>query len=217
MVMASAAAVLFGWSADLASLKSLQPGWVSMKISTAVCFGLAGLLLVSIGATMRSEQYHRTAWRVTVSACSLWIALLMAAVCLSYASGLDILGQTLTGEARNQPLVETVTAGIPSLGTVVGFCLVSVTGLCYVFNTPSRIARLHWSAVLLYGVSLLPLAAYGMRAMVGDSPWLQLMRYYAPGVSTAMAAPTALLFLAIALGFDVGARESRAHYEESAP
>lgn len=40
------AVVLTGWALDIAALKSVLPGWVSMKPSTAVAFILAGLGLL---------------------------------------------------------------------------------------------------------------------------------------------------------------------------
>ncbi|MBM4202021.1 MAG: hypothetical protein FJ189_12155, partial [Gammaproteobacteria bacterium] len=39
-------AVLIGWAADIALLKSLSPVWVSMKANTAVCFVLIGIALL---------------------------------------------------------------------------------------------------------------------------------------------------------------------------
>jgi hypothetical protein len=39
--------VLVGWAFDIGVLKSLVPGWVSMKANTAVCFVLIGVALLS--------------------------------------------------------------------------------------------------------------------------------------------------------------------------
>ncbi|MFA6921383.1 MAG: PAS domain S-box protein [Gallionella sp.] len=46
------AVVLIGWAFDIAALKSILPGWVSMKANTAVCFILIG---ISLFLTTRSR------------------------------------------------------------------------------------------------------------------------------------------------------------------
>lgn len=38
--------VLFGWMLDVAILKSVLPNWVSMKVNTAICFLLSGIVLI---------------------------------------------------------------------------------------------------------------------------------------------------------------------------
>ena len=47
-------AVLVGWLFDIPRLKSVLPGFVSMKSNTAIGFVLAGLSLALLGFTIRS-------------------------------------------------------------------------------------------------------------------------------------------------------------------
>ncbi len=42
------AVVLIGWIADSSILKSISPGWVSMKANTAICFLLAGFTMIML-------------------------------------------------------------------------------------------------------------------------------------------------------------------------
>ena len=46
LVVVAGSMVLVGWAFDIAVLKSILPGWVSMKANTAVCFILIGVALL---------------------------------------------------------------------------------------------------------------------------------------------------------------------------
>lgn len=54
---------LAGWAFDIAVLKSILPGWVSMKANTAVCFILIGIslwLTARTSVTLNPERSGRS-------------------------------------------------------------------------------------------------------------------------------------------------------------
>jgi PAS domain S-box-containing protein len=65
--VAAGAMVLIGWAFDIALLKSLLPGWVSMKANTAACFVLIGvaLLLAARLASVPDSQRAARLFRLT--------------------------------------------------------------------------------------------------------------------------------------------------------
>ncbi len=94
---------------------------------------------------------------------------------------LVIIGLSLTGYLKDTTEHFTVGAGVPSLGTAVGFVL----SYTFIKNAQWRVA------VSLFTISLAAVAGY-----LGNVP---LMYYYFPGISTAMALHTAMGFMALSV------------------
>lgn len=66
--------VLIGWSFNITALKSVQPGWGSMKPNTALGFILAGIALLSARSPLMafSRLSRLGAWLAGRSVCSRW-------------------------------------------------------------------------------------------------------------------------------------------------
>src|ERR1700689_1524319 len=63
--------VLAGWALHIESLKTVLPGYVSMKANTALCFALSGTALL-VGYLSRPRAWKKT--------CSLILALLVVLI-----------------------------------------------------------------------------------------------------------------------------------------
>ncbi len=52
--------VLIGWVLDVSLLKSISPDWISMKVNTAICFLLAGIILIRLNLQKRKSIFTLT-------------------------------------------------------------------------------------------------------------------------------------------------------------
>ena len=176
--------VLAGWTFDVAALKSVLPGFVTMKVNTALCFILGGLAL---GLLSGREETDRSAARRVGQVCAAAVALV----------GLVTLGEWVFG--WNLPLDNFLFVDSPeAVGT----------------TQPGRMAAQAALSFLLLGSALLLLntrrgvvAAQGLAALAG---WLGLFGLvgHALGIRelvgvrlpTVMALHTAAAFLVFSAG-----------------
>lgn len=182
-VILVALVVMVGWFLDIGILKSLYPGWVSMKFTTALSFILCGLITLSIYYYLKNGS---DSFQILLSMLSLLVLLLMLTLFISnwfnIPSGIENLF------IRELPsTVNTPVPGRPSVMSMLNFVLVSSLGFITLFN-PKKLA--YWfigigSSALLIGLS--PLLGY-----LSDTPFLY---YSIPGFSSAMAFHTAFLFV----------------------
>ncbi|MCA9955711.1 MAG: hypothetical protein KC434_13370, partial [Anaerolineales bacterium] len=80
--------VLMGWLFDIAWLKSLQTGLATMKVNTAVCFGLLGLALALSGK--EKPRWRQVAWICTGLAAAISV-LSLAEYAFGWNLGIDEL------------------------------------------------------------------------------------------------------------------------------
>ncbi len=80
--------VLAGWALDVQLLKSLDPGWVTMKANTAVAFVLVGLSLWLV--TDRAREEHRNVGRRVGQACALVAGLIGLLTLFEYGLGWNL-------------------------------------------------------------------------------------------------------------------------------
>jgi hypothetical protein len=187
VVSVVAALVMLGWFLDITALKSIYPGWVTMKFSTAMSFLLSGALVYCVGRIARGDR----AWtEVLLPGLVLMILLPMVALLAATASGTYIYVAEMFVQESSDAIL-SVEPGRPSVGTMICFTLVAVVGLASIFE-PDGKPRL-WR---IAGGALAVLGAVALLGYVLDESALY---YYREGFSTAMAVHTALLFVLLGM------------------
>ncbi len=183
--------VLCGWAFDIAVLKSVFPGLVTMKPNTALAFILAGVSLrtVAAGRTTRFQSYLGRGGAVAV--------VLIGSLTLSeYLWGWDLgIDQALFAE----PLAATGTShpGRMAPATALNFLLL---GIALFFLERSR-TYLSAQPLTLAAALISALAAVGY--LYGVSDFYRIAPHY-----TSMALHTALSFLLLCAGI-LGAHPER--------
>ncbi len=185
--------VLVGWTFDLGVLKSILPQWVTMKLLTALAFILSGMSLWVIAKRAQGETLLS---QVLLPILSVTIVLIMATLLfsalMSAPLGIEDLG------VKERHFTKSVKSGLPSLGTMIAFILFAWAGMATAFSTrkvEKRVKTLGWMVGGLGGVGVL---GYLLNA--------DLLYYYLPGVSGAMAVHTAALFVLLGAGLILAAR-----------
>jgi PAS domain S-box-containing protein len=177
-VAALGVAVLLGWALDIAALKSLRPGWESMKANSALGLVLAGVSLAAAGRVR-----HAAGWR------SLHLLLAAAVALLGLLSAGEHLFALDFGIDRALfPVpddgVSTAAPGRMSLSTAAGLAF---SGLALILMD-SRAGRLGSQVAAfvgnLIGVLALLGYAYGVAALYGVAAVSSMALHTAAGLVT---------------------------------
>jgi hypothetical protein len=172
--------VLAGWSFEISVLKSIYPGAVTMKPSTAMCFVLSGLILFF----MKKPHRHTIELGSSITA-------LMFGVATMVISDFQTKYTVLFGP-DDSPF--TTSPFVPSVGTMIAFGLIVVVGIQALYDVRSVFIPMFISTI-------------GTVATFGHLFNLPYAFYAIPEVSTGMAIHTALAFVAI--GFSLITRVER--------
>ncbi len=188
IVTLSGLVVMAGWIFDISILKSILPGWVTMKFSTALSFFLSGITLYFIA---ESQKKGLGIAQVVLSITTLCILLLMATLLISVFIGVrtgveDLFVREAEGAVR------TTTPGRPSVGTMINFILIATAGIFTMLN----MAKLKIKLLIAGGI----VTVIGMVALIGYMLNKPVYYYTIEGFSTAMALHTAILFITSGIG-----------------
>lgn len=174
--------VLYGWIANIESLKSVLPGLVSMKVNTAAGLLLGGLVqyLLTLQTGGKGMRWLRRAGAVLI----LFIGLLtLAEYLFGWDAGIDqLLFQPVSSE------VLTASTGRMSILTALCFVLLGSAFLLLELQRKLHIAQI--LVLLTAGISLLPLGGY----LYGDVDFPRI------GNATQMALHTAIGFILLCPG-----------------
>ena len=192
LVVVAGSMVLVGWAFDIAVLKSILPGWVSMKANTAVCFILIGVaLLLTTRQSALSTPQSAILFSRLARFCVLLVGLIGLLTLGEYIFGLNPgIDQWLIREPVG--MVGTSHPGRMAPETALNFVLLSVAlWITGGLRLSSSIVRARW--ILLASASLsLAVASFALAALLsyltpdlGAYGWFGL---------TLMAIHTAILF-----------------------
>ncbi|MEI7832885.1 MAG: PAS domain S-box protein [bacterium] len=181
-VIAVGSAVMLGWLLDISWLKSVLPGFVTMKANTALGFVFAGVALVLLAWASQSATVRRLA-----QACAAAVALLGLLTLVQYGFGLNFgIDQFFVHEPPGT--VGTFAPGRMALNTALNFLVLG----CALLLAGSRrgIATVQCLAIFTGLMGMLPLLGY----LYGATTLLGIGQY------TQMALHTALLFIMLSSG-----------------
>lgn len=187
-------AVMLGWFLNISFLKSILPGWATMKFTTALCFLLAGITLYFISQMIQKRVDYSL---IILSFTSFSILLLMGTLLVSSVSGIRTgLEDLFVKEA--QQAVLTVTPGRPSMGTVIAFMLIAICSVLIMLDRS-------WSLKIISKIGWM-LVVMGSIAVAGYVFNIPVLFFVHESLSFAMAMHTAILFILLGSGHILAVR-----------
>ncbi len=193
VVVVVAGAVLVGWALDVASLKGVLPGLVTMKPNTALAFVLSGVSvwLSSGGGPGRT----RTAQRRIALACAVVVAVIGLLTLVEYLTGLDLgIDQRLYAESPGA--VGTFAPGRMAPTTALNFLMIGLALVLLDARVPRELVALLVLGTGAIGLLSLVGYVYGVTALYGLASYTQ------------MALNTAVMFIVLGVGV-ISARPDR--------
>ena len=180
--------VMLGWVFDINILKGILPIWPTMKVTTALCFFISGLSLIFIRQML---QRRTDAAQLVLSAASFIILLIMLTFLVSAAAGIHTGLENFY--IKNQgDVIMTTSPGRPSVGTMINFILIGMSGILVIFSREislNVLPKIGWIVTFI-----------GLVAILGYVLNFPLLYYSAEDVSLGMALHTAILFVMLGLG-----------------
>lgn len=187
--------VCVSWIVDLPALRMMNPDWITMKFTTALCFVFSGVLLFVLPGQVGEGEYSIK--RLTLMICSLellgMMGIIFIAALLGTSTGIEVL---FVSETHLEPM--TTAPGMPAVASMVALLMVSAVGMLDFFN-PAK----YRGVTRILGIVV---AAIGALAVVGYITGVPLLYYYVATVATALAPTTAILFVLLGVGIVLNAR-----------
>jgi len=180
--------VMIGWFTDDDNLKRLNPDWVTMKFSTATSFFVSGIVLFFIN---ESRNKNSEIAKILIFAPLIIILFFMATLLVSAITETSSGVSNLFVKEDVSTVMHSVSAGTPSVGTMVNFLLVVGSGFTYLLVHPKYRKYLYISGGIILALAIIALIGYSI-----DNPALY---YQVEGTSGAMALHTAIAFALIGI------------------
>ena len=184
IALCGAAVAVIGWGFDVDLFKSFTQDYISMKISTALCFIASGLIIYSIARALKNKSGNSIALIVIITGVLLILACMgtfLFGAIFNTQTGLEyflVIDRTISPE--------TLFAGMPSAPTMICFILIALSGIYFLFRSNGR-----GFVFISAGLIVLILGGIGIGGYIINEP---ILRYRTEGFSNPMAIPTAILF-----------------------
>jgi hypothetical protein len=172
-----------GWFLDIEVLKTILPGGVTMKFSTALSFFLSGIMLYFIAQFKNGNQELAI---IIIPITSLIIFLFMTALLASIVVGINI-GIEEMFVKDPMTAVGRVTPGRPSIASMVNFVLIALAGILTLLSLKGFNKKL---AIIGLAVGLI-----GLIAILGYIINQPLLYYMVAGKSSAISLNAAIIFV----------------------
>jgi len=183
IVLLASITVMIGWILDIAVLKSILPGWVTMKFITALSFFFSAIVLMLLAKKEKGE------WsKFFILIISFALLLLMVTFFISLFVGVSTGIEKLFVQEQ-AGTVRTTVPGVPAVPTMICFVLIAISGLLFSFN-PEKPKGIFTLGILIGLIGIVAIGGY----ILG----IPSLYYSFPGY-TAMAFPTAGLFVIIGI------------------
>ncbi len=188
VVIITGLVVIIGWVFNIEAMKSVVPGTISMKFTTAVSFVISGILLLLLG---RNKKNPDSTNQLAITICAGLLILVMATFLLSFIFNVPVGLESLV---IKEPVgtAATIFPGRPSLSTMTDFVLIAIAGILL-----SRKIKRSFPARLLGWV----IALMGISVIIGYIFNVPPLYFYFENVSNGMAVNTAVLFILIGTAF----------------
>lgn len=180
--------VIVGWYLDITVLTSISPDWIRMKVATAACFILAGIVVFVISL---ERDKHEVLRQVSLSICPMLMILIMGTLFLGSIFGFQTGMENIAFVDRHE-VATPLFQGRPAVPTMVSFILIAAIGLMYNFSLIKR-----KTFYIIGGIT----GVLGAIGLVGYITGIPFLMYEIKGFSNAIAIHTTTLFalLGIAL------------------
>jgi PAS domain S-box-containing protein len=176
--------VILGWILDITALKSIFPGFVSMKMNTAICFGLAGVSLFVI-TIKNPKPGHRLLSQVF----AVIIIVVGLLTLLEYILGLDFgIDQLFISEPSGA--IGTAFPGRMTVQSALNFLFLGLGLLLLHKNTNRAVTASQYLSLAIFLIGYLAVIGY----------LYQFSIFLESSSLTIIAIPTVLSFLLISFG-----------------
>jgi hypothetical protein len=187
IVIFAGISVMLAWVFDVAIIKSLLPGAVTMKFTTALCFVCAGVMLFFIN---RHFIKPRDEEEIVILLSALIIFVFMGTLFAGMFLGIKIGLSNLF--VRELDMAVGSIPGFPSIGTMISFFLVAFCGVVAVLDPKG-----HKDKISYFGFIV---STIGSLALVGFIFGLPYLCWEFSNISNPMAVHTAILFVLLGAG-----------------
>jgi len=181
--------VIIGWFADIDSLKRIVPTWVTMKFSTAVSFLMTGII---VGLLNESRNRKNEFAKIFLFAPIMIILFFMATLLVSTIAGTTSGVSGLFVKEDPATAIGSITAGTPSVGTMINFLVIIGVGFTYLIARPDHTKYLNICGAIIIAIGIIALIGYAIES--------QALYYEVEGFSGAMALHTAIAFILSGIG-----------------